>query len=686
MTAAAPQDREEDTPVVSIIMANFNGAAHLAEAIESAQRQTLRNLEILVSDDASTDRSVDIVTAKMAADPRIHLLRSPHNIGPAAARNRAIEIARGEWISVMDSDDLVHPARLETLIKLADRDNADIVADDLVEFYDDKSRAPHRLLGVRDQTEPTLIDAVHYVSRNHFYSSAPSLGYLKPLFRAPLLLGHGVRYDETLRLAEDFDLVLRLLHAGRSFRIYPLPYYFYRKHRNSTSHRLNIPALEAIRKSGRRFQEQVSGSDSRLDAALKARSRSIDTALAYEHLIRAMKDRNWRGALSIAKGSPRAIYLLRLPLIHRLWQLLPQRSDKTASASSDVNLLLPIDKRLDETVPGTALSQDHMPSPAGRVGRRGPEDIDKGGDAVALTVCICTFRRRSVVRAIDSVAAQDLSDGVSLKILVIDNDDTPIARKVVEDFAASAPVTVEYHHAPGRNISIARNAALEKVNTRWLVFLDDDEYAAPSWLFNLSAASGGANAVFGPCVAKYSDKAPRWIQAGDYHSNRLSETQQALTTGYTSNVLIDMDFVRKHNLRFDLSLGRTGGEDTVFFFALHAKGGVLRYAQDAIVYEDVVPPRINFRWIATRRYRAGQVYAKSFHDFNRPQYRRVVLTAPLKIALCMSATAATVFNSSRAMWWLIRGIFHLGSLSFVLGANIYEEYSLAKGAAIHADE
>jgi len=686
MTAPAPQDREEDTPAVSVIMANFNGAAHLAEAIESAQGQTLRNLEIIVSDDASSDRSVDIVTAKMAADSRIHLLRSPHNIGPAAARNRAIEIARGEWISVMDGDDLMHPARLKTLINLADRDNADIAADDLVEFYDDNSQAPHRLLGGKDQTEPALIDIVQYVARNHFYSSVPSLGYLKPLFRASLLVGYGARYDETLRITEDFDLVLRLLHAGRGMRVYPLPYYFYRKHRNSTSHRLNIPALEAIRKSSHRFQEQVSGSNSRLAEALQARMRSIDTALAYEHLIRAMKDRDWRGALGAAMRTPRTIYLLRLPLLRRFHQLMPPPSHETATSHSDLNALLPVAKRLDETAREATLSQDHIRSPAGRAGRRAPEAVRNSGDASALTVCICTFRRHSVLRAIESAAAQDLSDGVSLKILVIDNDDTPIARKVIEDFSASARVTIEYHHVPGRNISIARNAGLEKVNTRWLVFLDDDEYAAPSWLFKLSAASGGANAVFGPCVAKYSDETPRWILTGDYHSNRLSETKRALTTGYTSNVLVDMDFVRKHNLRFDPSLGRTGGEDTVFFFALHAKGGVLRYAQDAIVYEDVVPPRITFRWIATRRYRAGQVYAKLFHDFNRSKYRRVALTAPLKIAVCLSATVATMFNSSRAMWWLIRGIFHLGSLSFVLGADIYEEYSLAKGAAIYADE
>ena len=73
-------------PVVTVVMANFNGGAYLADAIGSVQAQTLRDLEIIVSDDASIDNSVDIVTQLRATDPRIRLLRSDHNGGPAAAR------------------------------------------------------------------------------------------------------------------------------------------------------------------------------------------------------------------------------------------------------------------------------------------------------------------------------------------------------------------------------------------------------------------------------------------------------------------------------------------------------------------------------------------------------------------------------------------------------------------------
>ena len=99
-------------PVVSVIMANYNGSAYLGDAIASVRRQSLRELELIVSDDASTDDSVRIVSEAMGGDPRIRLLRSKQNSGPAAARNKALALAKGDWIAVMDSDDLMHPDRL----------------------------------------------------------------------------------------------------------------------------------------------------------------------------------------------------------------------------------------------------------------------------------------------------------------------------------------------------------------------------------------------------------------------------------------------------------------------------------------------------------------------------------------------------------------------------------------------
>jgi succinoglycan biosynthesis protein ExoM len=681
MTTPEALDTPYRRPVVSVIMANFNGGAHLADAIRSAQNQTLRDIEIIVSDDASSDDSVAIVTQLQAADQRIVLLQSDRNEGPAAARNRALGAAKGEWVAILDSDDLIHPKRLATLVELAERDKADIIADDLVEFYADNSRPSRALLGGQAGTDPAWVDIVEYIGLNSFYGVGPNLGYLKPMFRASALARLDSRYDETLKIAEDFDLVLRLLHAGCRMRIYPLAFYFYRKHETSISHHLSTGALEAIKTSTLRFQERLSGSDKRLAMAVRSRLIAIDTALAYEQLLHALKNGKSARALHIALTNPRAAVLLRLPIQKRL-QYFSRRFPVRKPAQQDTNA-----PWLAYGLPSEALSPDG-PGGTGPCDARSTSVMAPDGTAgnhVAVTVCICTFRRTSVLDAIKSVADQILPNGITLRILVIDNDDVATARKMVLDFGAAAGVILDYRHVPGRNISIARNAALDAVTTPWLVFMDDDEVACADWLLRLLSGRDHANAIFGPCEAIYDGNAPAWIRAGDYHSNRLCGRGRPILTGYTSNVLVDMNFVRKLNLRFDPALGRTGGEDTIFFRAMHRAGGVLRYASDAVVYERVVPGRVNLRWIVTRRYRAGQIYAMMFHASGKGHYWRFIATTPLKIAACLFASAALVLDRSRSMWWLMRGVFHLGALSFVFGAPVHEEYSPSRSVLLHAD-
>jgi succinoglycan biosynthesis protein ExoM len=301
-------------------------------------------------------------------------------------------------------------------------------------------------------------------------------------------------------------------------------------------------------------------------------------------------------------------------------------------------------------------------------------DIDKRG----LTVCICTFRRPAVLITLESLAKQMPPANMAVRVLVIDNDAEPTAQCIVEDFRCRSALDVGYRHAPGENISIARNAALEAAVTHWLAFIDDDEYAASDWLAKLLASRRGANAIFGPCEAIYDSGTPSWIKRGDYHSNRISEDCNAITTGYTSNVLIDMSFVRRHRLQFEPALGRTGGEDTMFFHAMYQHGGVLRYAESAVVYENVVRTRANFKWIVTRRYRAGQVCALVAHHLDKTRYRRLSCTAPAKIAVCLFVSAIMTPNPFRAIWWLMRGVFHAGTLSYVLGVPVHKEYAASR--------
>jgi succinoglycan biosynthesis protein ExoO len=303
-------------------MANHNGAAYLAEAIACVRRQSLSELELIVSDDASTDDSASIVGEAIAKDPRIRLVRCSRNGGPAAARNKALVLAKGNWIAVMDSDDLMHPARLKILVEAAERDGADIVADDLIEFEKDISRPSGHLLWGRWGRTPFWVDIKEYVKLNEFYGPGPGLGYLKPVFRASSLKSSKVQYDETLRIGEDFDLVLRLLHSGKRFKVYPLQLYYYRKHDASTSHRLNEGALTALRAANLRFLERLSPSDPLLVKIIKARAGSIEIALAYEKLRVALKARNWFNTARIVISKPHTVPLLRLPLEVRLRRLL----------------------------------------------------------------------------------------------------------------------------------------------------------------------------------------------------------------------------------------------------------------------------------------------------------------------------------------------------------------------------
>jgi succinoglycan biosynthesis protein ExoO len=285
-----------------------------------------------VSDDSSTDNSIAIVTGLMAEDARIRLVRSCRNRGPAAARNRAFALAQGEWIAVMDSDDLMDPDRLTTLVDVARRDNADMVADNLVEFEMSGSRPPCPLLSGRWAQEPFWVEICRYIQLNHLYGRGPALGYLKPLFRKTILTGPTARYDETLRIGEDYNLVLRLLYAGRQMRVYPVPLYFYRRHRTSISHRLNERALEALKATDVRFLGKVSSENQAVAEAVKRHMKSVETALAFEKLLNALKSRNWPAAIGIALAKPRAAALLRLPLGVRLRRLAQSQVPGTSVA------------------------------------------------------------------------------------------------------------------------------------------------------------------------------------------------------------------------------------------------------------------------------------------------------------------------------------------------------------------
>jgi len=312
-----------DTPRVTVVMANLNGAAHIAAAVRSVLRQTERSLELILSDDGSSDNSLQVALAAANHDPRFIVLRTDRGpTGPAAARNRALALARGHWIAIVDNDDVIHPERLERLVAAAERDGADIAADDLLTFYENGERAPHAHLRGRLARAPHWIGAAEYERSNRLLSGRRALGYLKPIIRRSL----APVYDESLRIAEDSDLVLRLLVGGARMRVYPDLGYFYRKHARSVSHRLDVAAIDAMDAAYARLD---TGGNPALDREVRAGRQAMADARAFTLLVNALKARDFRGAVAIAARRPGALRLLKDPIAARL----PKR--RRASAISD---------------------------------------------------------------------------------------------------------------------------------------------------------------------------------------------------------------------------------------------------------------------------------------------------------------------------------------------------------------
>lgn len=109
-------ERNPHNPVFSVIMPVYNQAAYVTEAVESVIAQDFSDWQLVIVDDGSTDGSGEIVDRLAQQDPRIVVVHQA-NAGPAAARNRAISIAAGTWLTFLDSDDLYRP---ETLANYAE--------------------------------------------------------------------------------------------------------------------------------------------------------------------------------------------------------------------------------------------------------------------------------------------------------------------------------------------------------------------------------------------------------------------------------------------------------------------------------------------------------------------------------------------------------------------------------------
>ena len=195
---------QKNPPVVSVLMAAYNAEKTLRAAVGSVSQQTYRDWELVVVDDASTDKTPDILAELSAAEPRMRVYRNDSNLKFSRTRNRLLKLAdeRAEFLAILDSDDLASPTRLEQQVAFL-REHPELAA----------AGSCLRILNV-DGSE---IGSRHYplgaeeVRAQSLRANPVAHSSLMVRKSAAAIVGD---YDTTLPCCEDYDYILRLLDCG----------------------------------------------------------------------------------------------------------------------------------------------------------------------------------------------------------------------------------------------------------------------------------------------------------------------------------------------------------------------------------------------------------------------------------------------------------------------------------------
>ncbi len=282
-----------DTCKVAVVIAAYNGEATIERAVHSALAQGLPEgfvLEVIVVDDCSTDRTPDIVKSLQNTAKSLVFLRQTENAGPSAARNRALASTDAAWFTPLDSDDFMAPERLSGLLEIAQNEDWDVVADNLLVSFDAAPETVIRRLWPGKPEGLVDLSLSRFVEQN--LSSAGSraeLGYIKPLINRRVL-GAGAMYRNDMRFGEDYDLYTRLLaHRARFCLSDPLGYYAVQRE-NSLSRSQKAVDFERLIETDRRL---LKGSDCSAaeNSALRRHLKESQSEWVWLRMIEAVKAR-----------------------------------------------------------------------------------------------------------------------------------------------------------------------------------------------------------------------------------------------------------------------------------------------------------------------------------------------------------------------------------------------------------
>ena len=309
---------EFDESRVAVIIPVYNGEDTIERALISVLEQDLPDgidLDIIVVDDCSTDRTAELVRGLAVDHPNLTLLTMEENTGPAGARNKGLSATRAAWYTPLDADDYMSAGRLRGLLLTALRGEWDIVADNLL--ITDQTDKVLRVLWPAKPQGNVRMSLAFFVKRNLSHEGKRSeLGYLKPLIHRSVFAPAHTRYLQTLWYCEDYDLYTRLLASGAKACLIDSLGYHAVQHADSLSRRQKATDMGRVAEVDKALLAR-DGLDQSARSAIKRHLAQTQREWVWLRAIDAVKARNMGALASCFQVSPNASLSL-------LWRLVKQ--------------------------------------------------------------------------------------------------------------------------------------------------------------------------------------------------------------------------------------------------------------------------------------------------------------------------------------------------------------------------
>lgn len=237
----------EDKKKLSIIVPVYNAEKFLDKCVNSLLNQTLSNIEIILVNDGSLDRSLDICNSFLKKDSRVKVFNQS-NSGQSKARNVGIDNSSGEFITFVDSDDWVDEDYFEKLVDACERYDADVSCASIlrVRKYSQKYR-------IKYTKEQVFIEPQEKIDIAH----VPDMCYVwNKVYRRDFIDKIGLRFIEGM-FYEDVDFVTRAVYFSNKIVTVPDTYYHYWTNENST--------VKTMRKSDKKCKDSLTSKEYVLD-------------------------------------------------------------------------------------------------------------------------------------------------------------------------------------------------------------------------------------------------------------------------------------------------------------------------------------------------------------------------------------------------------------------------------------